>query len=541
MSDRRSSCGQPLLRLLQRYQVHHLTDSQLLERWVARQDEAAFETLVRRHGPTVHGICRRALGNEHDAEDAFQATFLVLARKAPSISRREALASWLFAVAYRLALRARASARKRRAREHEAAVPATAASVEPGWEMRAALDEELNRLPEIYRAAVVLCCLEGRSRAQAADELGCSPGAVKIRLERARTLLRTRLTRRGVAVPVALLSGVLAEPVGAMPLAWAAAAARAGPLFAAGTKMVGVVSAEALSLACGGMAMMALTKCKILAVVLLAFTLTGGATWWSQVEAQQPDGTTTVLPGQPAADKPAAGAPERVVREGEEIVIETTESQTDRPGQTWTDPKNKKTYRVVTAPTTYTLQAVGSQPGHATFSPDKKLIAVTAGDRLRVHDAATGKILWESPLPGGAKVTFAQDGKTVVETIVLDVTTGKQISRAVTAVDAATVATLQKLAASEDAEVRRLANELMKRIGIGQAGKVQVMGGAIAVNILPKGPGGGRTAMPGMPGMPGGQQSQRQTELEQRLDRLIEEIQELRRQVHGKQSGQRAP
>ena len=183
-------------------------DGQLLERFRTRSDQAAFAALVRRHGPLVWGVCRRVLGDRHDAEDAFQAAFLVLAKKADSIRRAESLGAWLHSVARQLALRAR----RGRARRHEAEAgrgaggAAPAAAGEPGEELSlrealAILDEEIGRLPEKFRGPVVLCYLQGQTNEDAARELGCPVGTLKTRLGRARDLLGERLTRRGVILP----------------------------------------------------------------------------------------------------------------------------------------------------------------------------------------------------------------------------------------------------------------------------------------------------------------------------------------------------
>ncbi|HZY87807.1 MAG TPA: RNA polymerase sigma factor, partial [Gemmataceae bacterium] len=155
-----------------------LSDAQLLERFVCGRDEAAFEVLVWRHGAMVLSVCRRLLRREHDAEDAFQATFLALVRKAAAIGKREALASWLYKVAYRVCLRARATAPAQPL--PDGPLPDTSAT-SPGddllrGELRAALDEEVRRLPEKYRAAFVLCQLEGQTTAAAARALGCPAG-----------------------------------------------------------------------------------------------------------------------------------------------------------------------------------------------------------------------------------------------------------------------------------------------------------------------------------------------------------------------------
>src|SRR5437016_4340422 len=153
--------------------VAGLSDRQLLDRFARRRDEPSFSALVSRHGPMVLGVCRRVLADRHDAEDAFQATFLVLARKAGSIRVGDSLAPWLYGVAYRVAVRARGRAARARAVEREAsAMKATAApGTAVGADLVAALDEELSRLPEKYRTPVVLCDLGGLGRAQAARQL----------------------------------------------------------------------------------------------------------------------------------------------------------------------------------------------------------------------------------------------------------------------------------------------------------------------------------------------------------------------------------
>jgi RNA polymerase sigma factor (sigma-70 family) len=164
-----------------------LTDAQLLGRFIGQRDEQAFETLLRRHGPMVLGVCRRVLGNEADADDAFQATFLVLVRKAGSLTRQALVSNWLYGVAHRTALKAKAMNRTRRVRENEAARSALAAAAHASRqpdELLERIDDELSRLPEKYRLPIILCELEGKSLKEAAGLLGCPNGTVASRLAR---------------------------------------------------------------------------------------------------------------------------------------------------------------------------------------------------------------------------------------------------------------------------------------------------------------------------------------------------------------------
>ena len=184
------------------------TDRQLLEAFAFRHDEAAFATLLHRRAALVWGVCVRILGHAQDAEDAFQATFLVLARKAGRVRWREDVGNWLHAVAMRTALKARAeSVRRQRWERQVSEWPAAEAARESAAEeVRPVLDEELSRLPEKYRAPFILHFLEGKTYAQAARALGWPEGTVATRLTRARELLRTRLARRGLVPAIAQLS-----------------------------------------------------------------------------------------------------------------------------------------------------------------------------------------------------------------------------------------------------------------------------------------------------------------------------------------------
>src|SRR5262245_30951032 len=207
--------GVDLARIFRGESAAGLSDRELLAQFAGGGDraESAFAALVGRHGPMVAAVCRRWLRDPADAADAFQATFLVLVRRAPSIRVEESLGPWLHGVGVRVARRARAAADRRKGRERtnlDAFEPAaTATTPDPADALRAVLDEALDRLPSAYRRALVLCYLEGSTHEEAAQALNCPVGTVRSRLARGRDLLRSRLTRRGLApLSPALLAGL---------------------------------------------------------------------------------------------------------------------------------------------------------------------------------------------------------------------------------------------------------------------------------------------------------------------------------------------
>jgi RNA polymerase sigma factor (sigma-70 family) len=251
------------------------TDGQLLERFAAYRDQAAFTALVERHGPMVWGVCRRLLADANDADDAFQGTFLVLAQKAASIRRRDSAGSWLHGVAYRVARRIRAAASARRAHERQAmSAPQLDPAREAAWrELRPLLDEELTRLPEKYRAPLVLCYLEGKTREEAARHLSWPEGTVAGRLARGRDLLRDRLARRGIALSATALASALSEQTGqaAMPAALVQGTVDKICQLLAGS--AAGVSAPAAAAAQGVLYAMFLTRLTIAASLLLTLGL----------------------------------------------------------------------------------------------------------------------------------------------------------------------------------------------------------------------------------------------------------------------------
>jgi RNA polymerase sigma factor (sigma-70 family) len=260
------------------------TDVQLLDRWTAQRDEAAFELLLWRHGPMVLAACRRLIHDAHAAEDAFQASWLVFLRKANSLRRREAVAAWLHRVACRVALRARAAAARRGERERPAVDGATPTE-DPEAErhdLRALLDEEIDRLPERYRRPFVLCVLQGRSHAEAARELGRPQGTVSSWLARARQRLRGRLTRRGVTLGAAGLAVAEGEELAA------AAVSRVMSMSTAASG-AGAVPATVAALAEGVLQAMYHKKLILTAGLLLAAVVvvgTGGLAYHALGAAQ---------------------------------------------------------------------------------------------------------------------------------------------------------------------------------------------------------------------------------------------------------------
>jgi RNA polymerase sigma factor (sigma-70 family) len=274
---------------------HEQSDGQLLERFVGG-DGVALETLVRRHAPMVWGVCRRTLARPDDAEDAFQATFLVLLRKAGSIWPREQLANWLYGVAYKTACKARQNAAKRYAREKQVETMPEPPAEPPDDvfvpELLAHLDRELNGLPEKYRTAVVLCELQGRTLRDVAQQLRVAEGTVASRLARGRAMLAQRMSRPGPAVSAGSVAAVCSQQAasGAVPQALLTRTVEAVRLVAAGqTVTAGLLSPQVLPLKEGVLHAMAGAKRKAAGVVLLLAGLAmGGGIVTYQILASQP-------------------------------------------------------------------------------------------------------------------------------------------------------------------------------------------------------------------------------------------------------------
>jgi RNA polymerase sigma factor (sigma-70 family) len=282
------------------------SDGQLLDRLVAGRDEAAFTAIVRRHGPMVLGVCQRVAGNLHDAEDAFQATFLVLAKKADTLSRRDLVANWLYGVARRISMKFRGVACRRRLREQAiddiAELPIGAADE---WDdLRAVLDEEIGRLPERYRSPVILCELQCQSRREVARQLAIPEGTLSSRLASARRILARRLAGRGISLSLTSLLAVLCE--GAAGAVVRSSLVRSTVIAAVGDVPEGRVPSRVAALAQGAMHSMYFTRLKFAAMVFVALAVSGGVAGILAARAETP-GTRDKPkpPATPASDAKA--------------------------------------------------------------------------------------------------------------------------------------------------------------------------------------------------------------------------------------------
>ena len=302
-SNHPSAVVRDLRTLLNLGDVAAWTDGELLGCFVDRRDAAgtAFEVLVGRHGPMVWGVCRRVLVDPNDAADAFQATFLILVQKAGSVRVEGSLGRWLHGVSLKVAMRARTTAARRSARERPGVE--TIASPNPGpdrSELLAGLDEEIGRLPERYRGAVVLCDLGNLSLREAAGQLGCAVGTVGSRLSRGRACLRDRLARRGLAPSPGLFAIGLSDQV-APSMTLVGSTSNAALRLVAGD--AASISANVSALSKGVLQAMFLTRIKLVAAVALLATSGGIALSQATAPASKPTTPPT------RQDTPAAQAP----------------------------------------------------------------------------------------------------------------------------------------------------------------------------------------------------------------------------------------
>jgi RNA polymerase sigma factor (sigma-70 family) len=371
--------------LIHRRGSGELSDGELLARFAGRRDEDAFESLVRRHGPLVLGVCRRLLSDTHDADDAFQATFFVLARKATSIRKSESVASWLYGVAHRLAAQLRGRVNRRRGRERIAteiasnlmdSFPEGIMRADPmdeasRRELHAAVDEELAQLPEKYRVTVVLCDLVGKTHAEAARELAWPAGTVKTRLARARSLLRSRLTSRGLGLSGVALAALVAEreAVAAVPPSLLASTVRSALAFGSGhVGLAAGMAPGAAALAQKGLQMLVMSKVKMMVVAAILIGLLGA-------------GSLALSHPVARAEAPPADAPPAKTAEPS---AET--ARTDRQGDPLPDGALARLGTV-------RLRHGGSVAFTAFLPGDKELLSIGDDGVVHIWDIATGKEL----------------------------------------------------------------------------------------------------------------------------------------------------
>jgi RNA polymerase sigma factor (sigma-70 family) len=361
-----------------------MTDGQLLSRFVEGRDEDAFAALVKRHGPMVWGVCRRLLANDQDAEDAFQATFLVLVRKAATVQPREMVANWLYGVAYMTAHRGRVAAAKARRRERQVAEMPEPAVAEPDlWEdLRAVLDQELTRLPDQYRVVVVLCDLEGKTRKEAVRQLGLPEGTVASRLARARAMLAKRLTQRGVTLSGGALAALLSQKVASagVPASVVSSTIKAVTLVTAGQAVVGLISVKVAALTEGVVKAMLVTKIKsVLALVLVIAALAGAAGLIYQTQAtEKAKDSNEVVQAPKPAEKEAMGRPIRSLKGHQDRVNSVAFSPdgrwigtaaSDGTARLWDAKTGEEVRRL--------LDVTGAWSRRILFSPDNKFIVTT--------------------------------------------------------------------------------------------------------------------------------------------------------------------
>lgn len=354
-----------------------LTDAQLLQRWVRQRDEAAFEVLLWRHGPMVLSVCRRMLRDSHDVEDAFQAAFLTLVRKGASIRRPQALAGWLYRVAYRIALRLRSESAERTRREQSDIETLTSFRGEEraADDLREVLDEEIDALPERYRQAFVLCYLQGKTHAEAGRLLGKPTGTISCWLKRGRELMRCRLTQRGIATTAIAALGE-SNGSAALSAALVQSTRRAASVFAAGEESAtAVISARVAKLVEGAVKGMTATKVQWTLVLglMLSLAASGAGMWGYQPEP----------PAKPQAE---AEAPKQSQQQEKEV------ARTDRFG----DPLPEG---AVARLGTVRQRAVDAE---AAITPDgKTIVTLNKGWSVLVKffDAASGKLQRRWALP----------------------------------------------------------------------------------------------------------------------------------------------
>jgi RNA polymerase sigma factor (sigma-70 family) len=406
---------EPVLRFIRKLAVGErcarLSDSELLQRFVNTRDDEAFAALVHRHGPMVLRVCLQVLGNEHDAEDAFQATFLVLSHKASSVKKRESIGSWLFGVANHAATDLKRKSARRRCHESKDVQPAVTdpLSALTLREAQAILNEELARLPEKYRAPLVLCGLEGLTRDETAKQLGLPLGTLKSRLEQARRQLRVRLAARGLTLSGAFAASVFSEQMASAALAAGLlnSTVQAATSVAPGCAANAIVSVNVCALAEGVIKTMLLTKIKTvsgLALAIALFASVAGLLMGQVLAARQTDtGTTIESKGGSPAQVPQDAPDQKKAAKPADLVNRTKAEEVQRRAE------KKDQEPAVLEGSQGAIVAVA-------FSPDGKILAAGGGDFLYLWKVSTRELQFSFRGHGGNTVScvaFSPDGKMI--------------------------------------------------------------------------------------------------------------------------------
>jgi RNA polymerase sigma factor (sigma-70 family) len=385
------------------------TDAQLLQEFVARHDQSAFAQLLQRHGPLVWGICRRVLHNADDADDAFQATFLILARKARLV--RTSVAGWLCRVAYRVAANVKSNSAQRRLLEKQAAAMSKGSVLpdgasDAGWkELRPVLDEELDRLPEKYRLPIVLCYMQRKTNDEAAEELGWTRGTIAGRLSRARDLLRARLTRRGVVLSGAVLAMLVSKQAAtaAVPATLLQTTAQVTTVVvASNVAAAGLVSAPVAALADAGVKALGMVKLKIATALVAASVALGGVA------------ATAYYLQAPAAS--VQQNPPASLAAYQEVVLAAAFSPTSRLAATGGLQSTVTVWDLASGQERITFGKHDNSVTSVSFSPDGATLATASwDDHLRVWDPATGRQKGSvyAHRGGADAVVFSPDGLTL--------------------------------------------------------------------------------------------------------------------------------
>jgi RNA polymerase sigma factor (sigma-70 family) len=445
-----------------------LPDPELLRRYVASRDEAAFACLVKRHGPMVLGVCRKLLRHEHDAEDAFQATFVVLARKARAIRRAEAVGSWLYGVAFRVANKLREAQARRRAREAPLGDDVAArGSEELTWrEVERAVYAELDRLAGKYRAPLLLCYLQGKTRDEAARQLGCDLSVFRGRLERGRELLRARLLRRGLSLSAALLALGIADkaPAAVLLSAPLLSSTIKAALSAAGTTgAAGVLSTQVATLSQGVIQAMFLSKLQFVVAGLVSLAVVGSGVGLVSYRTWAQEAGATPLPAAqvPAMTQRVAGEdvdPRKLKQEVERLRRELDQLRAELLAALRENAQLRARAGAGNAPDVKVWDYMRLQKGGGAgkkapaeskdeiFKPpqevmagslDGRTLALGKGNEIWLIDNQTGKVLAKAIGHNGGVSTlhFSPDGKVLVSggndrsVWLWDVATMKQLRR----------------------------------------------------------------------------------------------------------------